>query len=132
MKKVLSMLGLGLAAACVEAPAGAGTGSQTFAAYCAACHGAEGRGGGRIANELPVPPPDLTRLAADNGGIFPDARVIAKIEGYPGAYPAQVMRGFGNLLDGPVTTWTDQTGAQRAAPRAVRQLRDYLVGLQAD
>jgi Cytochrome C oxidase, cbb3-type, subunit III len=35
-------------------------GSALFAAHCAVCHGAEGRGDGPAAKSLPVPPADLT------------------------------------------------------------------------
>ena len=38
---------------------------------CAACHGAEGRGDGPLATQLQSAPPDLTRLEAENGGLFP-------------------------------------------------------------
>lgn len=37
-----------------------GRGEELYRAACAACHGAEGRGGGRAAEGLDPPPPDLT------------------------------------------------------------------------
>jgi len=52
-----------------------------FVKYCAACHGADGKGGGAAAPALAKPPPDLTRLARDAGGEFPSARVIRAIDG---------------------------------------------------
>ena len=50
-------------------------GSDTYAFYCAPCHGKDGKGGGPVASALKTPPADLTRLAARNGGVFPKDRV---------------------------------------------------------
>lgn len=124
---IVVLAGLG---ACAEAPDDPGR--DIYEAYCTACHGSDGRGGGPIAAELPVAPPDLTRLAAENGGVFPSSRVMAKIYGYPGDYPIQVMPEFGPLLAGPTVAWTDETGTQIETPRALIQLRDYLISIQTD
>ena len=48
---------------------------------CAACHGANGKGDGTIAPYLNVALPDLTKLQANNGGVFPVTRVFQIIEG---------------------------------------------------
>jgi len=56
-------------------------GAETYHAYCASCHGATGVGDGPVAIELKNPPADLTRLAARNGGKFPDADVARWIDG---------------------------------------------------
>ena len=52
-----------------------------FDFYCASCHGRDGKGGGRTAPALKVPPTDLTTLAERNKGIFPAARVEAVLKG---------------------------------------------------
>ena len=52
-----------------------------FLKYCAACHGADGKGGGVVGPALANRPPDLTRLARDAGGEFPLARVLRAIDG---------------------------------------------------
>jgi len=57
------------------------SGVAMYKAYCASCHGAEGRGDGPAAPALKTPPTDLTRLAAGNGGKFPDAHVVQVIKG---------------------------------------------------
>lgn len=62
-------------------PGNAMEGAELFATYCAACHGTEARGDGRMAPILTVLPPDLTRLRAGNGGVFPTARVVFQIDG---------------------------------------------------
>src|SRR6056297_1377714 len=57
-------------------PTSSDSGSEIFSAYCASCHGRDARGDGVLAGELPAPPPDLTQLAAGNGGVFPSSRVM--------------------------------------------------------
>jgi len=47
------------------------TGKQTYMHYCAACHGANGKGLGPAADALKTPPPDLTTLAKQHDGKFP-------------------------------------------------------------
>lgn len=52
-----------------------------YVAYCAACHGKEGKGDGPAAEALKVPPPDLTTLAKKHGGSYPSDRVASVIMG---------------------------------------------------
>jgi mono/diheme cytochrome c family protein len=54
-------------------------GSDLYQAYCASCHGRQGRGDGPTGPALKSPMPDLTTLARQNGGIFPAARVEALV-----------------------------------------------------
>ena len=55
-------------------------GKQMFHSYCAPCHGAEGRGNGPAAAALKTPPVDLTVLARNNHGKYPDTHVIAVLQ----------------------------------------------------
>ena len=50
-------------------------GVDNFHDYCSPCHGRDGTGHGPVAAALKTPPPDLTKLAAKNKGVFPRARV---------------------------------------------------------
>jgi len=50
-------------------------GVDNFHAYCSPCHGRDGTGHGPVAAALKTPPADLTKLAANNKGVFPRARV---------------------------------------------------------
>jgi len=59
----------------------ADSGAEMYRAYCAACHGRDGKGGGPAADALKTPPADLTALAQKSGGKFPSARVTHIIEG---------------------------------------------------
>jgi mono/diheme cytochrome c family protein len=57
------------------------SGRQMFDAYCASCHGQGGIGNGPAAPALKTPPTDLTKLAAMNGGKFPELQVSQSIKG---------------------------------------------------
>jgi mono/diheme cytochrome c family protein len=52
-------------------------GQDLFRAYCASCHGAQGRGDGPTAPALKSAAPDLTTIAKRMGGAFPAERVMA-------------------------------------------------------
>lgn len=56
------------------------TGAQIYQRHCATCHGIEATGHGPMAGVLLIPPTDLTMLA-DADGVFPTARVVARIDG---------------------------------------------------
>ncbi len=56
-------------------------GAAEYAQYCAGCHGADGHGGGPIAEYFGAKPPSLTVLAKDNGGKFPLQRTYQIIDG---------------------------------------------------
>lgn len=51
------------------------SGREIFKYYCASCHGRDGRGKGPVAAALKVRPTDLTKLAANNAGVFPADRM---------------------------------------------------------
>jgi mono/diheme cytochrome c family protein len=56
-------------------------GPDLFRAYCASCHGSDAKGHGPAAEAMKTRVPDLTRLASDNGGKFPDVLVRKTIMG---------------------------------------------------
>ena len=56
-------------------------GAKIFRYYCAACHGADGRGNGPASAALKHAVPDLTLISQRNGGKFPYQRVKQIIEG---------------------------------------------------
>ncbi len=56
-------------------------GKKEFLDNCAACHRADAKGNGPLASELKKTPPDLTRIAIENGGTFPYGRVTELIDG---------------------------------------------------
>lgn len=56
-------------------------GSDLFHAYCATCHGADGKGQGPVAPALNTSVPDLTTIAKRHGGLFPSKRIERVIAG---------------------------------------------------
>src|SRR3954451_22691026 len=54
-------------------------GGDLFQFYCASCHGRDATGHGPVAAALKRPPPDLTQLARNHGGVFPRERVEAVV-----------------------------------------------------
>ncbi len=56
-------------------------GPALYKAYCATCHGTDGKGIGPMTEWLKVKTPDLTRISAREGSKFPLARVQKIISG---------------------------------------------------
>jgi mono/diheme cytochrome c family protein len=59
----------------------AASGQEMYKAYCASCHGLDGKGTGPAASAMKHALPDLTMLAKKNGGKFPSNHVAAVISG---------------------------------------------------
>lgn len=57
------------------------SGKEMYMAYCASCHGVDGKGEGPVASALKTPPTNLTQIAMKNGGTFPDAHIAQIIKG---------------------------------------------------
>jgi mono/diheme cytochrome c family protein len=56
-------------------------GKGEYLRSCASCHGSSGKGDGPVAKSLTKKPADLTKLAENNQGVFPVARVYDVIDG---------------------------------------------------
>lgn len=56
-------------------------GGELFRSYCAQCHGGSAEGNGPMAELIAISTPDLTQLAARNGGVFPTEAVARQIDG---------------------------------------------------
>ncbi len=97
------------------------SGSEMFRAYCADCHGTDGRGGGPLVAILKVAPPDLTSLAMRNGGKFPYDRVYSRISGDKrlAAHGSREMPVWGPVFR------SMGKGKQR-----IKALTEYLISLQ--
>ena len=83
--RILSFASIIVLAGCAtsrtEPPIESLSGAQMYQRLCASCHGAEARGDGPVAPLIKVPTPDLTRLAARDGGEFPREDVRRIIDG---------------------------------------------------
>jgi mono/diheme cytochrome c family protein len=106
------------------------SGQEMYAAYCAACHGATGKGDGPAAPALKTPAADLTQLYRKNGGKYPAAHVGAVLVfGFPvAAHGSADMPVWGPLFG----SLTPGTAAKRAEINTrVKNLNGYLETLQA-
>jgi mono/diheme cytochrome c family protein len=54
-----------------------------FNTYCAVCHGKSGKGDGPAASEFKIPPANLTLLAKNHNGAFPEAYISEVIQTGP-------------------------------------------------
>lgn len=101
-------------------------GKNTYAHYCASCHGTDARGNGPAVAVLRTAPPDLTTLARRHGGKFPYDYVF------------DVLR-FGTRFashgssDMPI--WGPMFGSmdnydEVAVRKRIKELSDYLASLQ--
>ncbi len=109
----------------------ADAGGETYGVLCAACHGDAAQGNGPMAEVLAIEPPDLTRLAARNDGVFPMRYVLMRIDGRD-AIPAHgsLMPIFGQYFEGVPTTVPDEDGTEVSTSEAAAALARYLEGLQ--
>jgi mono/diheme cytochrome c family protein len=103
------------------------SGRADFAALCAACHGADARGGGAVANGAP---PDLTRIAARDGGSFDYARVMSRIDGYARGGHGTGMPEFGALLEGDTVLVDLGDGVLTPTPERLFGIAQYLASIQ--
>lgn len=101
-------------------------GKITYVRYCVSCHGPEGHADGPLARDLAVPVPDLTTMAARNGGVYPFARVKQIVT------HGETLRGHGSA---DMPAWGDafKKTAGIAAPSvddAIANLTHYMWSLQ--
>ncbi len=122
---------LGLTSLPAEAAGDIALGRDTFAGACAACHGAEATGNGPMADLIAIPVPDLTRIAARNGGEFPWLTVVHQIDGRSG------LRGhggpmplFGALFAGDTAAADAPDGSPVITSARVLALTDWLASIQ--
>ena len=102
-------------------------GRELFRSYCAACHGADARGGGPAASSLKGKPPDLTRIAERRGGTFPLQQIERIITGEETAATAHGSREM--PVWGPIFAQIQRD--QNLGKIRVRNLASYLESLQA-
>ena len=118
---------------CAAAHAGDTRGTETAAhlyqVSCSGCHGREARGDGPVSAFLTVKVPDLTRIAARRGGVFPEEEIFRIVDGQadlrshgPRHMPVWGYEFFG---DDP-----DDEAAHRAASDRVERLVEYLRSIQ--
>ena len=107
----------------------AASGQQMFTTYCAACHGAEGKGNGPVAQTLKVAPTDLSTLSKKNGGVFPSAHIAAVLQfGVENrAHGSAEMPVWGDLMRTMPSSNRDTSVAMH---QRISNLTDYLKQIQ--
>jgi len=121
---VLMLSLLAAAPADAQQPTTAMAGDGTFRLYCASCHGTGAKGDGPLADALKRRPPDLTRLASNNGGTYPSDLVARMIDG------RAPVKGHGG---GDMPVWGDaftRTGDQTPTTEKVARLVRFLERIQ--
>ncbi|MGB5559918.1 MAG: cytochrome c [Paracoccaceae bacterium] len=108
------------------------TARQDFTAFCAACHGDDGKGGGEAAGPLGKRPANLTTIAARNGGTFPRVRVMSVIDGYTRRdQHGSLMPEFGALLEeGELQMVETEGGILTPTPARLVALATYIESIQ--
>jgi mono/diheme cytochrome c family protein len=100
---------------------------QMYTAYCASCHGQDGKGNGPAAPALKAPVTDLTQLSKNNHGQFPAARVNSVLAG-TAELPAH---GSADMpIWGPVFRDLSQ-GHQSIVQLRINNLSKYIESIQA-
>lgn len=105
------------------------SGKDLYLRFCAACHGAEGRGDGPVAASFKVEVPDLTLIARRSRGSYPRERVARIIDGryIVGAHGSRTMPVWGEDLS---RLELGNPEAERATRVIIDRLADYVWQLQ--
>jgi mono/diheme cytochrome c family protein len=102
------------------------SGQEMYKQFCAACHGADGKGDGPAASNLKTRPADLTTLAKRHDGKFPYDYVSTMLRFGPGV-PAH---GSSNMPTwGPIFSIIEKSN-EKAVQERIRRLSAYLASLQ--
>jgi mono/diheme cytochrome c family protein len=101
------------------------SGKQMYVTYCAACHGVDGKGAGPAAPAMKNTPTDLTALARNNGGKYPELRVMSSLNGdnMTAAHGSKEMPVWGSVFRG--------MGREDQARIRMTNLSHYIQSIQA-
>ncbi len=89
-------------------------GPELYKAYCATCHGKDGKGGGPMAASLRIMPADLTGISARNGGTFPFLvvqKIISGEQQRPATHGTREMPVWGPIFS--EVSWDQDLGRVR-------------------
>lgn len=108
------------------------SGMEMYQQLCSSCHGVSGRGDGPVSSLIKIGVPDLTRIAARDGGDFPTEDVRRTIDG-------RWDRRAHGARDMPVWGWQfyDSSATNDAEERAqvdsmIDRLVTYLRSIQVE
>lgn len=106
------------------------SGEKMYVAYCAACHGKDGKGDGPAAPALKDPVPDLTTLAQRHNGKYPSAYVSTVLQfGVQGkaAHGSKEMPVWGPVFQAMVSPASSSTSSETMR---IYNLNRYIETLQ--
>lgn len=108
------------------------SGEDDYVFHCASCHGLKALGDGPAADTLKVKPANLTLLAQRNGGVFPEKRVIATIDGSAAiaAHGTRDMPVWGDIFEQQATYSYNREATAREVHERIQRLVDYLKSIQ--
>lgn len=102
------------------------SGQEMYKQFCAACHGADGKGDGPAASNLKTRPSDLTTLAKRHEGKFPSDYVSAILRFGPGIS----AHGSSNMPTwGPIFSIIEKSN-EKAVQERIKRLSAYVASLQ--
>ncbi|WP_170758699.1 c-type cytochrome [Ruegeria lacuscaerulensis] len=133
IRPILSAVSIGMLAMASQVSAqDVETGAELFQHYCATCHGIDATGHGPMAGVLVIQPIDLTKLAGEDG-VFPTARVVARIDGRdPLVSHGSPMPVYGPYFDGQDTSMKTHEGQPILTSQPIVDLVAYLETLQGN
>jgi mono/diheme cytochrome c family protein len=104
-----------------------------FNAYCAVCHGKDGKGNGPAATAFKTPPPDLSTLAQSHGGKYPATYVQSVLmfgaEGFP-VHGTKEMPVWGPAFASLNGASSNPTGVPPEETLRIHNLTQYIETLQ--
>jgi mono/diheme cytochrome c family protein len=89
-------------------------GREIYMRLCASCHGHTAKGDGVVTEILKVAPPNLTTIAARNGGVFNSHDVQAHIDG------RERVQAHGTVS---MPVWGEKLGAKEGASPVEQDIR---------
>jgi len=113
------------------------SGKLMFRQYCAQCHGMSATGDGPVAPALKKKPANLTVLAKNNGGVFPEDEVRDFINGTKtsASHGTREMPIWGNAFSRPSGTGMASMGSgtitQAQVDEKINTLVNYVKSIQA-
>ena len=112
------------------------TGKGEFRDHCAQCHGMDAKGDGPVAPAMKVVPADLTMLAKNNGGVFPEERVTDSIKGTSAVAahgttpPGTPMPVWGSAFSTSTKSGRGGSFTPQEVDRKVKLLVEYIKSIQ--
>ena len=134
----ISILGPSGVAVALEKEAQLKLGEIEYIGNCAACHGADAKGDGPVAEVLSTKPSDLTQISKGFSGIFPDDHIYQVIDGQKMINPHgdRFMPVWGYRYFEYATETAERVphdvDAQALAHGRIEALVQYLKSIQAD